>query len=196
MQKSYVGSAVVVFFLYWLCYFPGLLFNIIWLNDALKVKKVAGKSPSGIGCLWIMFLIGIIPAVTVFYECGYSSNMREAKRRVAAAQGPNEQRAVDVVAPSPLPPKNIMGKKYVTTAEITVHDEPPSVASRRAALINNGAGVVVLDATDYSGELHLRCEVSRWRGDTFIAWVRQSDFLKTTPVEVVNDLESYLAERP
>lgn len=68
-QKSFVGAAVVVFFLYWLFYLPGLIFNYIWIKDAEKVKKAAGTSPSGLGCLYVMFIIGLIPLILFFFIC-------------------------------------------------------------------------------------------------------------------------------
>lgn len=62
-EKSYVGSSVIVFLLYLLCYVPGLIFNIMWLSEADEWRKKNGSKPSGYGCLLIMFLVGILPLI-------------------------------------------------------------------------------------------------------------------------------------
>jgi hypothetical protein len=69
-QRSFVGAAMAVFVLYWFCYLPGLLFNIMWLSEAGRVRRVIGTPPAGTGCLQAMLLIGAIPLVFfgfVFY---------------------------------------------------------------------------------------------------------------------------------
>lgn len=62
-QRSFVGAAVAVFILYWFCYLPGLLFNIMWLSEAGKVRRIIGAPPAGTGCLQSMLLIGSIPLI-------------------------------------------------------------------------------------------------------------------------------------
>lgn len=51
LSKSYVGSAFLVLLLYWFLYLPGLILNIVYLNEAGRIQKASGVSPSGKGCL-------------------------------------------------------------------------------------------------------------------------------------------------
>ena len=61
-QKSYIGPALITFFLYWLFYIPGLIVNVAYLVDASKVHKTAGQPPAGLGCLWALIAVfGFIP---------------------------------------------------------------------------------------------------------------------------------------
>ena len=60
-QKSFIGSSIIVFLLYWVFYIPGLIVNYLYLKEAEKVKKITGEEPPGSGCLSILFLLGIIP---------------------------------------------------------------------------------------------------------------------------------------
>ena len=64
-QKSYVGAAVLVLLLYCLFYLPGLIVNCLYLDDARKTAKVAGTTPTGVGCLWIMLLLGLLPLIVI-----------------------------------------------------------------------------------------------------------------------------------
>ena len=60
-QKSYIGASAVVFLLYWFFYFPGLIVNIMYINDAEKTKKISKETPSGYGCLYFLLVIGLLP---------------------------------------------------------------------------------------------------------------------------------------
>lgn len=62
-QKSYIGPAVLTFFLYWLFFIPGLLVNILYLKDARKNAKIAGKNPSGYGCLIVLLVWSLLPFI-------------------------------------------------------------------------------------------------------------------------------------
>jgi len=62
-MKSYTGSAVLVFFLYWLFYLPGLIVNYMYLQEAKRMEKVAGKSLPGTGCLSVMLWVNVIAIV-------------------------------------------------------------------------------------------------------------------------------------
>lgn len=59
-QKSYVGNAVLVFFLYLLFYIPGLITNFMFLQEAKKTKDRIGTNPSGMGCLQILVITHVI----------------------------------------------------------------------------------------------------------------------------------------
>lgn len=60
-QKSYVGASVATFFVYWIFYLPGLIVNLMYLNDANKTSDIAGQKPSGYGCLVFMLILGLLP---------------------------------------------------------------------------------------------------------------------------------------
>jgi hypothetical protein len=59
-MKSYTGSAVLVFFLYWLLYFPGLIVNYLYYQEAKKMERLAGQGLPGVGCLTAMLWINVI----------------------------------------------------------------------------------------------------------------------------------------
>lgn len=62
-QKSYVTPALITFVLYCVFYIPGLIFNIIFLNEAEKTARIAGEKPSGMGCLQVMLYIQALVVV-------------------------------------------------------------------------------------------------------------------------------------
>ena len=71
-MKSYTGSAVLTFFLYLLFWFPGLIVNFVYLNEAKRMEKVAGQSLPGTGCLSVMLWLNIIGfALGILCICGY-----------------------------------------------------------------------------------------------------------------------------
>ncbi len=77
-QKSYVGAAVLTFVLYCVFYLPGLIFNIIYLADAKKTARVAGQSPAGVGCLWALLVLGLLPLLVLLVVLGLISIGGEA----------------------------------------------------------------------------------------------------------------------
>lgn len=58
-MKSYTGTAILVFFLYFLFYFPGLIANFIYYQEAKKMEEKAGMSLPGVGLLSIMLWINV-----------------------------------------------------------------------------------------------------------------------------------------
>lgn len=60
-QKSYIGPAVLTFFVYWLFYLPGLIVNLLYLSDANRTARIAEEQPSGYGCLVVLLILGLIP---------------------------------------------------------------------------------------------------------------------------------------
>lgn len=58
-MKSYTGAAVLVFFLYWLFYLPGLIVNYLYLREAKRMEKVAGQSLPSVGCLSVMLRLNL-----------------------------------------------------------------------------------------------------------------------------------------
>jgi hypothetical protein len=61
-QRSFVTPAVITLALYWFLWFPGLIANIVFWNEAKNVEHVTGKAPEGYGCLLVLFVVfGIFP---------------------------------------------------------------------------------------------------------------------------------------
>ena len=58
--KSYTGAAVLVFFLYWLFYLPGLIVNWMYVREARQMELIAGQRLPGTGCLSFMLWLNII----------------------------------------------------------------------------------------------------------------------------------------
>lgn len=72
--KSYVGAAIVTFVAYLFFWIPGIIFNIMYINDAKRMQKIAGRSLPGTGCLWILLFINlIIPALLCMAATGLIS---------------------------------------------------------------------------------------------------------------------------
>ncbi|MCL4869308.1 MAG: hypothetical protein KJ063_10075 [Anaerolineae bacterium] len=71
-MKSYTGAAVLVFFLYWLFFLPGLIVNFIYYQEAQRMQKLAGRSLPGQGCLAIMLWLNLFVLIlTVLGGCGF-----------------------------------------------------------------------------------------------------------------------------
>jgi hypothetical protein len=64
--KNYTFHAVVALVAYTFMWIPGLMLNVVFLNQANKDQNDAGKAPEGKGCLlWLLWVFGIIPFVTI-----------------------------------------------------------------------------------------------------------------------------------
>ncbi|GIK57990.1 MAG: hypothetical protein BroJett015_36530 [Chloroflexota bacterium] len=59
-MKSYTGSAVLVFILYWFFFLPGLIVNFIYYREAQRMQQLAGHSLPGQGCLGFMLWLNVI----------------------------------------------------------------------------------------------------------------------------------------
>ncbi len=64
-RRSYDGAALLTFFVYLLGYLPGLVVNIYFLAEARRTARIAGRSPAGLGCLWGLLLVGLLPLIAV-----------------------------------------------------------------------------------------------------------------------------------
>jgi hypothetical protein len=78
-MKSYTGTALLVFFLYLFFYFPGLIVNFIYYQEAKKMEEKAGMSLPGVGLLSIMLFINIVVlglsiVITAFLMLGIFGN--------------------------------------------------------------------------------------------------------------------------
>ncbi len=72
-QKNYTTNAVWGLLLYFFFWVPGLLVNCYYLYDAYQTRRVIGRNPQGMGCLWTTLLLfnGIpllIVLTVVFFE--------------------------------------------------------------------------------------------------------------------------------
>ncbi len=68
-NTSFTGKAAVAYLLYWVGYIPGLIFNIMFLNEANNIKKETGRTPEGMGCLWATLIGSLSPAVGFLGIC-------------------------------------------------------------------------------------------------------------------------------
>jgi hypothetical protein len=59
-QKTYGTKAFFVWFLYWLGWLPGVVMNLVYLSEANGIKRQTGVSPSGHGCLVVLFLLHVV----------------------------------------------------------------------------------------------------------------------------------------
>jgi len=59
-SKSYVSSAIITLIAYAVFWLPGVIFNIMYLNEARRNQKIAGQSLPGVGCLWILLIINVV----------------------------------------------------------------------------------------------------------------------------------------
>jgi len=64
-QKSFVTPALLTFLLYVFFYLPGLIFNIIYLQEAEKTARISGEKPSGMGCLQVMLYLQVAAGILV-----------------------------------------------------------------------------------------------------------------------------------
>ena len=69
-QKSFTSKAVAALVIYCFLWLPGLIANILFLNEAKAAQKVAGTSLPGTGCLsallWTQVaLFGLVALIVV-----------------------------------------------------------------------------------------------------------------------------------
>jgi hypothetical protein len=66
IKKNYTFHAFVALFLYSFLWVPGLILNIIWLNQANREQNETGNPPQGKGCrVWLIWVFAIIPVVII-----------------------------------------------------------------------------------------------------------------------------------
>lgn len=68
-NMSFTGKAVIAFLLYFLGYIPGLIFNVMFLNEANNVGKEIGRTPEGTGCLWATLIGSLVPLLGFLAFC-------------------------------------------------------------------------------------------------------------------------------
>jgi hypothetical protein len=64
--KSFTTPAVITMVLYIVLWLPGLIANILYLNEAKGVQRRTGREPEGMGCLWALLIVfTILPILGV-----------------------------------------------------------------------------------------------------------------------------------
>jgi hypothetical protein len=56
-QKSFTTPAIITLVLYIVLWLPGLVANIVYLNEANNVQRISGREPEGKGCLIAMLVV-------------------------------------------------------------------------------------------------------------------------------------------
>jgi hypothetical protein len=63
-QKSFTTPAIITLVLYFVLWLPGLIANIVYLNEANNVQRLSGRAPEGKGCLIAMLIVFVgLPVV-------------------------------------------------------------------------------------------------------------------------------------
>ncbi len=65
--RDYTNTAILVLILYWVLWLPGLIVNIIMLNEVNQVERDTGTRPEGKGCLVALLWFNVVPLLLV---CG------------------------------------------------------------------------------------------------------------------------------
>ena len=60
-ERDYTLISIIILVLYWVFWLPGLIVNIIMLNEARQKVRESGVRPSGMGCLWALLLFNVVP---------------------------------------------------------------------------------------------------------------------------------------
>jgi hypothetical protein len=64
-MQSYTGKAVLTLILYMFLWIPGLIANILFVNEANRMQRIAGQSLPGVG--FLKFLLWAAIAATVLF---------------------------------------------------------------------------------------------------------------------------------
>lgn len=179
-QKSFVGAALAVFLLYWVCYFPGLIFNYIWIKDAQRVKKVAGRAPAGLGCLYIMFIAGLIPLTVFVMICvGIGGTVDDTPETPEQRRELREPRPAPPEQPAPsgassqpraTGPVNLApGMTLLVHEPLEMFNAPPNTEGRRSAFIDPPIALHIIGTHEGNW---IEATGHRWTGDSFTTWVQ------------------------
>lgn len=69
-NKSYISAAVLTLILYWIFWLPGLIVNVMYLNEASRNQQIGGEKLPGVGCLWLLLILNLLPLLAL---CGIIS---------------------------------------------------------------------------------------------------------------------------
>jgi hypothetical protein len=53
-NRSFTNAAILTLVLYFVLWIPGLIANVVYLLESMKVQRITGESPEGQGCLVAM----------------------------------------------------------------------------------------------------------------------------------------------
>jgi hypothetical protein len=67
LGRSYTTSAIITLVLYFVCWLPGLIANLVYWNEAKKTEQLIGRAPEGKGCLTTMLVVFIVVPVALFF---------------------------------------------------------------------------------------------------------------------------------
>ena len=59
-NKSYVTAAIITFVAYIFFWLPGVIFNVMYINDARRSQQAAGHSLPGVGCLYFLLVVNLL----------------------------------------------------------------------------------------------------------------------------------------
>lgn len=198
-QKSFVGSAVVVLLLYLLCYIPGLIFNIMWMNEARAVKKVTGRSPHGSGCLGVMFFIGISPWLMLLLIFIVTPSFSEARKRAQVIERSRASggQVEGVAVATPLPTAAAQNEAFIPKLNIaytsklafkifpSIDAAPP--ADWRSGEMELSAGcrfVFLRGPTESAGEYWYPVRVTSSDGRNVTGWFRDEQLTQPGALEI------------
>lgn len=71
-SKSFTGKAVATLVLYVVLWLPGLIANVLFLNEAKQAQRIAGQSLPGVACLtWLFWLnlVGCLLVIVLIASC-------------------------------------------------------------------------------------------------------------------------------
>jgi hypothetical protein len=66
-QKSFTTPAIITLVLYIVLWVPGLIANIVYLNEAKNIQRISGREPEGKGCL--IALLAVFVGLPVIGFC-------------------------------------------------------------------------------------------------------------------------------
>lgn len=68
--RDYTTPAVVTLILYFICWLPGIIANIIYYLQARNDEALIGRSPQGMGCLlWLLIVMNAFIILGVLFYC-------------------------------------------------------------------------------------------------------------------------------
>lgn len=68
--RDYTTPAVITLILYFVCWLPGIIANIIYYLQAQNDEALIGRSPQGKGCLlWLLIVMNAFIILGVLFYC-------------------------------------------------------------------------------------------------------------------------------
>jgi hypothetical protein len=68
--RDYTTPAVITLILYFVCWLPGVIANVIYYLQAQRDEALTGRSPQGKGCLlWLLIVMNAFIIIGVLFYC-------------------------------------------------------------------------------------------------------------------------------